>query len=194
MIGKIRSTTTMATDDMFESGLARSIGANSYFLWMAIKKHADYQTGQCWPGYRHLTEITGLTAKSIKKFLDRLIEARLIRIAGKRGQQNVYVARERLDITLGDRVVCTVVMDYVPEALRGNLKRLGESLKTGEHDPEIMSQVEIIPGPGFIYDQTSGTFRAEVPASQLPRRERDLQAEKRGQEILDEVRRGLLKK
>ena len=84
----------------------------------------------------------------------------------RRGQ--TYIARERMSVTVGAATLCTIVIDYVPEKLRGQIKRLGESFKTGEHDPEAFAEVEIIPGEGFVWDEKTKTLRGKVAASALP--------------------------
>ena len=184
----------MVSDDIFESGLARRIGPHAFLLWMAIKKHADYATGECWPGYRHLTDITGLAPATIKKCLDILTTEKLLRICGKRRQQNIYIARERLDVTLGSQTVCMIVMDYIPGSLRANLKRIEEGFKTGEHDPDFIAQLEIIPGPGFRYDTSRGTFIKEIPVRNSTFTHFDPEAQKRGEAFLDDIRRKQLAK
>jgi hypothetical protein len=60
------------------------------------------------------------------------------------------------------------VIDYVPERLRGQIKRIGESFKTGEDDPEAFAEVEIIPGEGFVWDEKTRTLKGKVAAAKLP--------------------------
>jgi hypothetical protein len=60
------------------------------------------------------------------------------------------------------------VIDYVPERLRGQIKRLGESFTTGENDPEAFADVEIIPGEGFVWDEATKTLRGRIAAAKLP--------------------------
>lgn len=170
MKGQINSTFGTFQADMFESGLAAEVGANPFFIWLAIKAHADFQTGEAWPSIRRLAEITGLSAMTVQKAITTLETARLLRIK-KRGNQKVstrYIARERLDIKLGTQLICSIVVDYIPSQTRKKLERVKSSLKTGEHDPEAFAQVEIIPGEGFIWDATTGTLKNQIHASKLP--------------------------
>ena len=137
---------------------------------MAIKSHADYNTGECWPGLRRLGELTGLSVGAVSKSVRTLIEAKLLRVLlpgrGKRASR--YVARERLDIRLGDRVLCTIVLDYVPATLRLTLAGIDEGLGQGKALPELAASCEILPGEGFKWDAKSGLLRAEIPASEVP--------------------------
>ena len=73
-----------------------------------------------------------------------------------------------MSVTIGPTTLCTIVIDYVPERLRGQIKRLGESFKTGEHDPEAFAEVEIIPGEGFVWDEATKTLRGRMEAAQMP--------------------------
>lgn len=170
MRGQINSTFGTFQADMFESGLAAEVGANPFFVWLAIKAHADFQTGEAWPSIRRLAEITGLAPNTVQKAIDRLESARLLRINSKGNQRTAtrYVARERLDVKLGTQLLCSIVVDYVPAHTRKRLERVKNSLKTGEHDPEAFAQVEIVPGEGFTWDATTGTLRNRIHASALP--------------------------
>lgn len=171
MQGNIDTSFATGQRDLFESGLAAEIGMNAYGVWMAIKHHADFETGQAWPGYRRLAELTGLSKNTITAVVRRLIEAKLLRViraGSQRGRGQTYIARERLDVRLGKRVLCTILIDYVPARMRGTLNRIDKALSGASDDPEAFAEVEIIPGPGFVWDAAAGVLRASVPASELP--------------------------
>ena len=74
-----------------------------------------------------------------------------------------------MSIRLGKRVLCTIVIDYVPGALRGKINRIEQALATGEDDPEAFAEVEIIPGDGFEWDPATRTLRGKVAAREIPR-------------------------
>jgi hypothetical protein len=153
--------------DLFASGMVAQIGVNAFAIWQAIKAHADYQTGVCWPSIRRLMELTGLASATVQKALETLTEARLLRIT-KQGRRNNYVACERMDFRLGDILICTVIVDYVPAQLRETLPRIKSALEGKASDAkEIMAQIEIIPGPGFAWDNTSGSLRQEMSSRTL---------------------------
>lgn len=169
--GKIDSSFTTEQRDLFASGLVAEIGVNAYAVWSAIKYFADYNTGHAWPGMRKLGEKLGLSAATVKRAIDQLEAARMVRIVAssttRKGQ--TYVARERMSVRLGKRVLCTIVIDYVPGSLRGRINRLESALATGEDDPEAFAEVEIIPGEGFEWDPTTRTLRGQVAAMDIPR-------------------------
>lgn len=170
MQGRIDTSFETLQRDLFASGLAAQIGMSSFGVWLAIKSHADYNTGECWPGMRRLATLTGLSLGQVSKSVHTLIEARLLRILvearGKRG--NRYVARERLDVRVGERVLCTIVVDYVPATLRSTLAQLGRAVATGSGAKEVFAACEIIPGDGFVWDAKSGVLRGQVAARDVP--------------------------
>ena len=170
MEGRIDSSFTTEQRDLFASGIVAEIGTNAYAVWHGIKFYADYNTGKAFPGMRTLGEKLGISAPTVMRAIEVLIKAKMLRVVQshtkRRGQ--TYIARERMSVTVGATTLCTIVIDYVPERLRGQIKRLGESFKTGEHDPEAFAEVEIIPGEGFVWDETTKTLRGRVTARELP--------------------------
>lgn len=169
--GHIDSSFTTEQRDLFASGIVAEIGVNAYAVWSAIKFYADYNTGHAWPGMRKLGEKLGLSASTVKRAIDQLESAHMVRIVAsstkRKGQ--TYVARERMSIRLGKRVLCTIIIDYVPGTLRGKINRLESALATGEDDPEAFAEVEIIPGDGFEWDSKTRTLRGQVAAREIPR-------------------------
>lgn len=167
MEGQINTSFATYQSDLFESGLVARIGANAFAIWAAIKAHSDYNTGESWPSVRRLMDLTGVASATVQKALRTLEENRLLR-SEMRGRRRVYVARERLDVGLGGRVLCTIVIDYVPAKFRGTMSRVKASIQTGEADPEAFAAVEIIPGEGFRWDERRGVLAASIPATDLP--------------------------
>lgn len=169
--GHIDSSFTTEQRDLFASGIVAEIGVNAYAVWCAIKYFADYNTGHAWPGMRKLGEKLGLSAATVKRAIDQLESARMVRIVAGSGRRKgqTYIARERMSVRLGKQVLCTIVIDYVPGSLRGRINRLENALMTGEDDPEAFAEVEIIPGDGFTWDATTRTLRGKVAAKEIPR-------------------------
>jgi hypothetical protein len=153
--------------DLFESGVVAEIGANAFAVWMALKWHSDYATGHAFPGVRRLAELVGLNKDTISRCLHTLEEARLLRTTA-RGRGKTYIARERLDVRLGDVVACHVVVDYVPAKLREKLLGMEAALESGKGlADDAFVDVEIIPGPGFQWDPESRSLKGKVPARAL---------------------------
>jgi DNA-binding transcriptional regulator YhcF (GntR family) len=175
MEGRIDSTFGTFQRDMFESGLVSEIGANCFVIWIAIKTHADFNTGTAWPSIRRIASITGLADKTVQKALKSLQDAHLLKIVktGNQRQSTRYIARERLDVRLGNRLLCRIVMDYVPSQIKANMHRIQETLKSGERNPDAFAQVEIIPGDGFVWNAETGTLQSQIPIKDLPIRVKD---------------------
>lgn len=153
--------------DLFESGIVAEIGANAFATWMALKWHSDYATGAAFPGVRRLAEMVGLNKDTVSRCLHVLEDAKLLRTT-QRGRGKTYIARERLDVRLGDVVACHVVVDYVPAKLREKLLGMEHALEKGNGlADEVFVDVEIIPGPGFEWDPTSRSLKGRVPARAL---------------------------
>lgn len=164
---KLDTTYVTQQRDAFASGLVAQIGMNAYGVWMAIKSHADYSTGESWCGMRHLAEMTGLSAMTVQRSVKVLQEAHLLRIARREGQRVIYVARERMDLRIGSRTLVTVVIDYVPNAMR---KRL-DKLKAGGSDLEnedVYAYMELIPGDGVTWDSAKGLLSGRLRADEVP--------------------------
>ena len=163
--GRIDTTFGTYQADLFESGLVAQIGPNSFAIWAAIKSHADFKDGVAWPSIRRLMLLTGLASATVQKCLDTLEASHLLRSEVK-NKRRYYVARERLDVSIGSRVLCTVVVDYVPATMRETLKRVKDALVGG--DTDVFALVDIIPGEGFAWDETSKILRASIPGIEIP--------------------------
>jgi hypothetical protein len=189
--GRINTTFGTYQADLFESGLVAQIGPNSFACWAAIKAHSDYQTGIAWPSIRRLMLLTGLASATVQKCLDTLEASHLLRSEVK-NKRRYYVARERLDVSIGSRVLCTIVVDYVPSVMRDKLKRVKDALSTGK-DPDAFAQVDIIPGTGFVWDEKAKILRASIPADEIPEPETQGQLADVGERIAKRAQK-LLKK
>lgn len=171
MEGRIDASFQTVQRDLFTSGMAAQIGANAFVVWLAIKSHADYNTGKAWPGMRRLADLTGLSLGPVHRAVQVLLDAHLLRVekeskGGRRGQ--TYVACERMDVRLGNRILCTVVLDYVPATLRQSINSIDQALKTGEAGAETFAQCRILPGPGLSFDEKSGSFKGVISSSEIP--------------------------
>lgn len=192
MNGKIDASFTTEQRDMFASGIVAEIGVNAYAVWHGIKFYADFNTGEAFPGMRALGSKIGLSKDSVNRAIERLIAAKMVRITKahtkRRGQ--TYIARERMSVTIGSTTLCTIVIDYIPEKLRGTIKRLGQAIESGKNDPEAFAEVEIIPGEGFVWDEVSKTLRGRLNASEVPKHstEGDDYHRKLGEAILSRLR------
>jgi DNA-binding transcriptional regulator YhcF (GntR family) len=166
---KINHSYLTTQSDIFDSGLVATIGAPAFTIWNAIKAHADYNTGQAFPGLRRLAEITGMGKSTAQRAVETLEKNHLLRIVRQanarahRGQ--TYIARERIEVKAGEALVCTIVMDYVPSKIKKTLLALKDGIS--KEDKINTSLVEILPGDGFVFDSASGRFASEIPHSEI---------------------------
>lgn len=186
MLGKVDSSFQTEQRDLFASGVVAEIGVNAYAVWSAIKFHADYDTGRAWPGMRRLGDLVGLSKSAVDRAIDVLEKAHMLRVVrgGGRGRGQTYIARERIAVRLGDRVLCIVVIDYVPSQVRNRINRIEQALAVGEHDPEAFAEVEILPGDGFEWDAQAKVLRARIHAREIPAPALDRDAEEVGKALL----------
>ena len=171
MEGEIDSTFQTQQRNMFTSGIVAEIGVNAYAIWSVIKCYADFTTGEAYPGMREIGKKIGVSQPTVSRAIQVLSETHMLRVVKeskfkRKGQ--TYIARERLSVRLGGKIVCYVVVDYVPASLRGQLNRINQSLQTGEGDTEAWAKVEIIPGEGFVWDEKAKTLKASIKASSIP--------------------------
>ena len=165
--GDIDTTYMTQQRDMFESGLVAGIGVNAYAVWNAIKCHADFETGVAWPGIRRLVELCGISNMTVQGAIKTLQSAHMLRVKKRGRRSNEYVARERMDIRVGNRVICTVVVDYVPATMRARLARL-KGASTGDIAAEdVWAEVELIPGPGLKLDEQTGTVKTSMRTDEV---------------------------
>lgn len=166
--GDIDTTFQTQQRDMFTSGLAARIGTHAFVVWCAIKSHSDFQTGEAWPGIRRLMALTGLASATAQKAVKTLLGNHLLRVVRKRGRSQIYIARERLDVRVGQQVICTIVIDYVPSQMRKRLLGLKGATGTQIANADVWADVEILPGPGMKYDPSSQTTKGRLLASDVP--------------------------
>lgn len=98
--GDLDTTYQTQQRDMFTSGLAASIKANAFAVWHAIKSHADFQTGECWL-HQEANGSDWSFHRSDPSCNQKLKAFHLLRVS-KRGRRNHYVARERMDVRIGN--------------------------------------------------------------------------------------------
>lgn len=165
--GEIDTSFETLQQDLFASGLAAEIGMNAFGVWLAIKSHANFKNGACYPSLRRLGEMTGLSVATVQKCLKVLVTENLVRVEnrGKGTRSTLYVARERITVRIGDTPICSIAMDYVPLHLRKRLEDLSEALRTGKNQEEVFALCEIIPAAGFEWN--GRTLSKKISAADL---------------------------
>lgn len=165
--GVIDTTYQTAQNDLFTSGLAAEIGVYAYTVWSAIKAHADFHSGDCWPSIRRIARLVGASKSAVEAAVVKLEGAHLLRV-DRRRKVNHYVARERLNVRVGVRVVCIVVVDYVPASMRERLAQLRNAAAGGLEGEDVWAYVEVLPGPGMTFDDERNAFSGRLLADEVP--------------------------
>lgn len=166
--GEIDVTYITQQRGMFASGLVATIGVSGYAVWMAVKSHADFANGEAWCGVRRLAEMTGLGPSTVARMLKVLQEEKLLRVVRQEGQKLIYVARERMDVRIGSRVIATVAIDYVPLVMRERLEKLKREAATNFTDADIWTWVDLYPGEGLEWDPVKRRFTGKMRADEVP--------------------------
>lgn len=169
--GRLDTTYSTYQRDLFESGLVAQIGPAAYAVWSAIKAHADFNNGRAWPSIRRLAEVTGIGKSTVERATQTLQERHLLRIvqpgfSGPDGlvrRSHIYIARERIDVRWGELVLCTVVIDYIPNRMVQQLAALKKISFEKSLPPEVWTEIEILPGPGFAWDADQKKLKASIP-------------------------------
>ena len=191
--GDIDTTYHTAQRDMFSSGLAAEIGVHAFAVWHAIKAHADFQTGIAWPSIRRIVQLTGCADKTVQAAIKTLVASHLLRVS-KRGQKNLYVARERMDVRVGERVICTVVIDFVPSEMREKLAKLKAAGKGDFQSQDVWAQVDLIPAAGMKLDAAKGIFTSVMRVDEVPTQLPAHEAREALKSIADQMRLGVVLK
>lgn len=191
MDGEIDSTFQTQQRDLFFSGVVAEIGVNAFAVWSAIKSYAAFESGKAYPGMREIGKKIGLSQSSVSRAVGILLQAHLLRVVDaakfkRKGQ--TYIARERLAVRVGGVIIYSIIIDYVPLKLRGQINRINQSLMTGDLDEEAWAQAEIIPGEGFVWDDKSKTLKHALRAAAIPARKFiDVDSCRKGEDIIAKI-------
>ncbi|WP_298236012.1 hypothetical protein [uncultured Azohydromonas sp.] len=170
--GDIDTTYLTQQRDAFASGLVAKVGPNAYSVWMAIKSHADWNTGEAWCGVRRIAEMAGMSPMTAQRAIKALLSEHLLRVVRKDGQKVIYIARERMDVRLGAIKVATIAIDYVPNSMRERLAEMKERASRGElidlGSDDVHAYYSIIPNPDAKHDPASGHYVGRIRADDVP--------------------------
>lgn len=164
--------------DMFSSGIVAEIGPNAFVVWSAIRCLADFNTGKSFPGMRAIGLKTGLSAATVKRAIDVLEANHLVRVVapaatgytGKAKRGQTYIACDKLTVRLGELVLCTILIDYVPVRMTEIYRKLDSAFLKGKLDPDLVTTIQIVPGPGFAWDPAAKRLvNNAVPVNAIPR-------------------------
>lgn len=64
--------------------LDSTLTANAKLIWLVLRKHRNYQTGNCWPGRARIAELCGVSLSTVKRELANLAKAGAITITPRK--------------------------------------------------------------------------------------------------------------
>lgn len=64
--------------------LDTSISANALRIWLVLRKHRNYKTGECWPGRKRLAVLCGVSLSTVTRELANLAKAGAITVTKRK--------------------------------------------------------------------------------------------------------------
>lgn len=61
-----------------------SVSANAIRIWLVLRKHRNYQTGDCWPGRARLATLCGVSLSTVKREIANLARVGAITITRRK--------------------------------------------------------------------------------------------------------------
>lgn len=117
---------------MVDSGDLAKMSGSCVKVYLVIKSYSNLDTGLSFPKLETIAEKAGLSVAQVKRELSFLEERGHI-TKGRRGRQNIYTLRERLQV-LNDHGshAATVEWTYLPQNVQHTLEAIKKLLSTGE--------------------------------------------------------------
>lgn len=117
---------------MIDSGDLARLPGSSVKVYMVIKAHTNFSTGQAFPGIETIAQKSGISVAQVKRELKTLEEFGYITKA-KHGRNNVYTLREKVEITdETGRPAAVATWDYLPSSVQHAVADLKNVLVSGD--------------------------------------------------------------
>lgn len=117
---------------MIDSGDLAKLSGSAVKVYLVVKAHTNFSTGQAFPNIETIAEKAGLSVSQVKRELDVLRECGYI-IKEKRGRANAYTLREKVQITDDTgRPAAVATWDYLPSSVQHAVADLKNVLVTGD--------------------------------------------------------------
>lgn len=127
---------------MIDSGEAAKMGATAFLVYTVIKSHADYNTGDAFPGLEVIAEKAGITTRQVMRELRKLEQMGYVR-KYRVGRKSHYQLREKIPIRdrLGN-LTAVATWDYVPKGVRAAVDELKHLVVTGVFESASVVNIE----------------------------------------------------
>lgn len=117
---------------MVDSGDVARMGAEAVTIYLVIKAHTNFNTGQAFPSIETIQEKAGCSKATVMRKLKTLEEFGYI-TREKIGRSTIYKLREKVEITDSEgRPSAVATWDYLPTSVQQAVADLKNVLVTGE--------------------------------------------------------------
>jgi len=117
---------------MVESGDVAKMGPHAVTVYLVIKAHTNFSTGRAFPAIETICEKSGISPSQVKRELKTLEQYKYI-TKERRGRNNVYALREKIELTdAAGRPQAVATWDYLPSSVGAAVAELKNVLVTGE--------------------------------------------------------------
>lgn len=127
---------------MIDSGDVAKMGPHAATIYLVIKAHANFATGFAFPSLETISEKSGISLAQVKRELKTLEEHGYIS-KEKRGRNNIYRLREKIDITdESGRPAAVASWDYLPASVSAAVADLRRVLVEGDFGGARLVNIE----------------------------------------------------
>lgn len=117
---------------MIENGDVAKMGPHAFTVYAVIKAHTNFNTGQAFPAVETIAKKSGVSVPQVKREL-KTLEAHGYVTKEKRGRNNVYTLREKIDIAdEHGRPAAVATWDYLPSGVKHAMADLKNVLMSGD--------------------------------------------------------------
>lgn len=117
---------------MIDSGDLAKLPGSSVKVYMVVKAHTNFQTGQAFPSIETIAEKSGLSTVQVMRELKTLEKFGYI-TKTKQGRNNIYTLREKVEITdEHGRPTAVATWDYLPSSVKHAVADLKNVMLTGD--------------------------------------------------------------
>lgn len=127
---------------MFSQGDVAKMGPYAFTVYCAIKAHANFNTGEAFPGIPLIAQLTGISKSQVKRTLDVLDELGYLSI-DRSHRKNHYTLREKIAIEDADgHPTAIATWDYLPLTVQEAMNDLRNVLVTGDFAGAKIIQIQ----------------------------------------------------
>ena len=167
----VESTWVHLLRSMFtgEDPLAGKIGSTPFFVYAAIKCHADINTGSTFPAIDTIARQTKLSHDTVERSIKTLIKNGLIQVH-KRGRNNHYTLIEQVPLRHKEsgETFGTAQMKYEPKQFQSFMNELKEFAQSGNPPGNKAININITVNVQNITQGDGGTVNM-ISSFELPK-------------------------